>query len=577
MLYVKAVYLLDLCILSYQLHSQTLIWPMDPYYEQLSEKSEGLRVQFMTDVANQFAGAQLQGTGRYHGRADFFGAGNGWNPNTRLDPLVSEYGRINPWRPSFTRPERGEWLLYNTPSVITDRIGTVQMMHYPANQGPGPLQPVGQGAAVPAAVPVLQGLPFPLQNPTPGAHHDVLYGFEGGTGAAGRPVDEAAWSLMGFVLAEFTAAPPSPYDVYVVFRGSRSGKRRIPQYLNARGNPDWVTDLDLTTLVQDPAISAYGSVCRGFAASMKGMLPVIVKCLEDLDTNHGAPRTISVTGHSLGGALAAHFASAMILGTHYGPDGSGNGMPGPLRAWPWRAMQLTTFSAPVVGGKTFRRLFDQTIPSARIWLDGDPITQEQLYEPVGVPLRVRKYDRQNRRKVVVGTTHSHEPYVLRRNIIRDWIVRYGNASVANVPANTGRPASDEPWQVFNSFQGLMDRLTGFRGILANQNTPGFFSGFQTNFDNYVVTLAGLVAANQNQFGALNALQNQPANAGTINQWQGFLTTLQAQLTNGQPLGAKMWDFVATCYLMSLASASFAAFRQASTGNGFLQRDYAGFK
>ena len=28
------IFELDLCILSYQLHSQTLIWPMDPYYEQ---------------------------------------------------------------------------------------------------------------------------------------------------------------------------------------------------------------------------------------------------------------------------------------------------------------------------------------------------------------------------------------------------------------------------------------------------------------------------------------------------------------------------------------------------------------
>jgi hypothetical protein len=34
-MYHTLVHLLDLCILSYQLHSQTLIWPMDPYNERV--------------------------------------------------------------------------------------------------------------------------------------------------------------------------------------------------------------------------------------------------------------------------------------------------------------------------------------------------------------------------------------------------------------------------------------------------------------------------------------------------------------------------------------------------------------
>jgi hypothetical protein len=43
------VYLLDLCIFSYHLHNQTLIWPMDPYYEQLSSQKLrfGRRKDFM--------------------------------------------------------------------------------------------------------------------------------------------------------------------------------------------------------------------------------------------------------------------------------------------------------------------------------------------------------------------------------------------------------------------------------------------------------------------------------------------------------------------------------------------------
>jgi hypothetical protein len=44
-MYEEFVYLLDLCILSYQLHAQTLIWPLDPYYEFSGDKTK--RNKFM--------------------------------------------------------------------------------------------------------------------------------------------------------------------------------------------------------------------------------------------------------------------------------------------------------------------------------------------------------------------------------------------------------------------------------------------------------------------------------------------------------------------------------------------------
>ena len=49
------VYLLDLCIYAYQLHAQTLIWPMDPYYEQWRESkgSEGERGKRRYDFMDQ--------------------------------------------------------------------------------------------------------------------------------------------------------------------------------------------------------------------------------------------------------------------------------------------------------------------------------------------------------------------------------------------------------------------------------------------------------------------------------------------------------------------------------------------
>ena len=59
-MYHQYVHLLDLCTLSYQLHSQTLIWPMDPYYEQWSLDSD-LRNRFMAKVR------QLAATAKYRG------------------------------------------------------------------------------------------------------------------------------------------------------------------------------------------------------------------------------------------------------------------------------------------------------------------------------------------------------------------------------------------------------------------------------------------------------------------------------------------------------------------------------
>ena len=48
-MYHQLIYLLDLCTYSYQLHNQTLIWPMDPYYDQFSG-IKGRRNGFMAEV-----------------------------------------------------------------------------------------------------------------------------------------------------------------------------------------------------------------------------------------------------------------------------------------------------------------------------------------------------------------------------------------------------------------------------------------------------------------------------------------------------------------------------------------------
>jgi hypothetical protein len=554
----KAVFLLDLCILSYHLHSQTLIWPIDPYYEQVNLSDSPLRVQMMNRV--HVDAKDYQRRGIYHGPADYFGTpAGGWQVNPNLDPIIANYQRLYPWRPSFTRALPAYWVLYNTPSLITNRIRTVNMAIYDQAAGPGSANPTTS----------LLGAPFPLSNPANPAATDLLYCFEGGTGAI-EGKTTAAWSMMGFVLAECTANPGDPYDVYIVFRGSRSGdvgalRIATEAFWGEKGNPDWVTDMDFSQVDNDPVVSVYGAVSRGFRTSLKSTLPTIIRCLEDLHLKKGAPRAIYVTGHSLGGALAAHFTSAMVLGNRYGPNGTGAQMPQVLQTWPWRTIQLTTFSAPVVGDATFSWVFDQNVPSARIWLDGDPVTQERVCYPVGLPLRIPVYADDNRPTTILyPNIASHEPYLLRRNLIRDRLAR--GLPVDGLPALSGGPEKNEPWQYFKSLKGMLDLLLGdVPAGLGYPDLPGFFNGFRDNFADYVTELTYFVrndAAIGKGLAAFLARMESPATMAPLKQ----------ALANGA-LGPGMWGFMCIGYLMNRGSASLADFRNAIGPGGFLAADY----
>ena len=84
----EVVYLLDLCILSYHLHSQTLIWPMDPYYEQVKKKLGSRRNNFMSLIRQTF---DFQTKPGYHGPGSSQGDDNsGWRTNPHLDPIISQ-------------------------------------------------------------------------------------------------------------------------------------------------------------------------------------------------------------------------------------------------------------------------------------------------------------------------------------------------------------------------------------------------------------------------------------------------------------------------------------------------------
>jgi hypothetical protein len=514
-MYDLPVYLLDLCIFSYHLHSQTLIWPMDPYYEQMierrnkpQEKRLRRRNVFMEDVHRHqwLPAGQQPGAGAYHGP----GSCMGWTANKSLDPIISRYDRLYPWRPSFTRPNREEepWIVYNTPVEITDPINQVSMVRYDSGLlDPWPYSPSPQFQPTVKVDTIHQGrAPSSSTSRQQFPATDLLYCFEGGSG--GTEVTNApAWSMMGYALAKEEKVNNQPvYDVFIVFRGSRSGRVRRGQSLSIMGNPDWATDLGLVRGggEKDPDISRHGSVCRGFRSSLKTILPTLMRALEEIQKARKAPpRYIYVTGHSLGGALAAQFASSILLGASYKPDPAvQDKMPAALKAWPWQHMNLVTFSAPSVGNQTFHTIFDRTLPSLRIWLEGDPITQERWRYPVGIPYKIADSSR-------VCTLNSHHPYKIRQRLVNDRVGTWFPNTPGSVPAihPTHIDHADEPWVHCTTFLEVLNYFNNKGRLNCTTLRECLGAGIASNFaDEFVRFLELLDPSKTWTVGLINSIK-----------------------------------------------------------------------
>jgi hypothetical protein len=110
--YHPLVYHLDLSILAYHLYGQSLIWPFDPYYEEMEDERDA----FMRKVQ---AWAQLQGAKQVQqavGLDGYRGPGvlNGFPNNPRHDPIIYNYSRLHPWSSNVSAPE-GRWTRDNGP------------------------------------------------------------------------------------------------------------------------------------------------------------------------------------------------------------------------------------------------------------------------------------------------------------------------------------------------------------------------------------------------------------------------------------------------------------------------------
>ncbi|MEP0942453.1 MAG: lipase family protein [Rhizobiaceae bacterium] len=339
---------MDLSILSYQVYSQSLVWPFDPYYEELSASS-GRRNNFMSKVITWAKAKGKEQVRNSAGLNSYRGPGSlgGFPDNTRLDPILYNYSRIFPVESSIANAYK-RWTEYKTPKSITSAIGKTYVCYRPTG---------GKASSVAFEA-------VPAGNAKRGRNaRDILLAFEGGTGDKGVRGQPASQSLMGVILARHKSN--GSYDVHIAFRGSRSGSgARAALQANwdkaASGNPDWVTDLGYNRLGDRKKVghvSTVGKIHRGFAQSMRSIHPKLFHCLDQLARlkKGAAPDNIYVTGHSLGGALAQAFVASVLIGNKYGPDGRGKAMQNRLRKWPWRNIKLVSFSAPRIGDKKFAR------------------------------------------------------------------------------------------------------------------------------------------------------------------------------------------------------------------------------
>jgi len=393
--YHPLVYQLDLSILAYQIHGQSMVWPIDPYYEEHAE-TLGTPRPTMLELVRDWA--ELRGPAQVAANAGldaYRGPGllAGLPDNPTHDPIIYNYARIHPWSHTVTNNEE-QWTEYLTPDAITRRIRDAYVAARPIG---------GDGSTV-----TVTQVPRGRVDSDPDAS-DVLCAFEGGTGDKGAAGQPASYSLMGFVLARDTGN--GSYDVHVTFRGSRSGSawRAITQALSeneAAGNPDWITDLSWDKLQLDE-ISTTGGVDRGFAYAMTYALPGAFGCMTTIAQLRGtAPDEIFVSGHSLGGALAQHFASAVLLGDAYGPSGAGPAMPPELAGWPWPELKLVTFSAPRAGDYTWASALSQTALASGLYDPGPLQTIDadahELLDP-GIVTRLNDATRPAAFRVLIST------------------------------------------------------------------------------------------------------------------------------------------------------------------------------
>lgn len=400
----QAVLNLDLCTLAYQLYHQSLCLPLDPWYDMMSRVGSDRRNnicrfthEYAAKLGNSRASNESMGQGYYSGP----NAARGWSDtNYNLDPILTNYKYIDAKLPTFNR-DGGQFLAVLAPTYITQNIKSIEGMRYKTKPTSFPYSDIER---------------FQIREYPSGQDHLII--FEGGTGIVGTT--QPSWSPMGFVLMKKTA---TGYDAHIVFRGSRSGSslgktvwKAQGAIGEAKGNPDWITDLGGNKQIEQPLISKVGTVTKGFAESLPTMLGPIAACCKYLEEKYPAPEHIYVTGHSLGAGLGSQFVSAVLQGSY------GDQLRQEVKSWPWNNTILMAYAQPIPGDPTWAANFDKIAPtSEHYWVEGDSVVEATSSRIVGLLIDKGEHAGIQKKLSTVANCQDnpHEVFVIRAAMLRD--------------------------------------------------------------------------------------------------------------------------------------------------------------
>jgi hypothetical protein len=365
---------------------------------------------------------------------------------------------------------------------------------------------------------------------------------------------------MGFVLARHRpAAPPQNYDVHIIFRGSRSGKLRPTEAGSGKGNPDWVTDLQILSLKPEPVVSQTGAVATGFAEAQKQTLPTIMRCLDDINTlKGGAPNRIFVSGHSLGGALTCHFAAAVTLGNSYAHNiqGQQGGMPVNVRNWPWANMTVTTFGSAAAGNLAFSNAL-APVHCTRVWVLADPITTVNPVGHVGTSLCLAPPATDH-----LSPGERHDPETIRRYLAKGYEQQiYANPNTIYQPPATANPKTDplRPWAYFSNCLQMLGHLTSVGGYVPT----AVFKDFISNLVTYLRILKEVLGQRSPE--ARQASADIPGIVSELNQPHpnaaAYYTALQTEWNNANHLrtySGTLHEYIGLCLYLATCTKGFLA-------------------
>lgn len=428
----QAITNLDLCTLAYQFYHQSLCLPLDPWYDIMSRVGSDRRnniCRFTHEYARELGSAVTNDETLEQGFYSGPNAARSWEKsNPRLDPILTNYKRIDAKLPAFTRD--GEvFLAVQAPTYITKNIKVVEGVRYKTK---------------PTSFPFNDVKLFQIRQYPSGDDHLIV--FEGGTGIAGAT--DPSWSLMGFVLMRKTL---TGYDAHIVFRGSRSGAALSKTIWNAqnaigdhKGNPDWITDLRGTTQIEQPLISKVGKVTEGFAESLPTMLGPITACCKQLERKYPAPEHIFVTGHSLGAGLASEFVSSVLQGSY------GDELRKEVKSWPWDKSTLISYAQPIPGNSAWAANLDRVSSnSEHYWVAGDAVVEATSYRAVGLFVDAGEHAGIQKKlsKVAGCQDNAHEVFVIRASLLEDL--------ESTDPVLAKQLGRENTWAYYKSFSNML--------------------------------------------------------------------------------------------------------------------------